>query len=97
MSKGPWVMEQEWQDVYFLHWPILAEDLQDYVPQELEIDTFDGMAWIGVVYFQMKQMSFRFIPPIPGTSSFLELNVRTYVKYKGKSGVYFFNIHFLLC
>lgn len=93
MSKGPWVMEQEWKDVYFLHWPILAKDLREHVPQELEIDTFDGMAWLGVVYFQMRQMSFRFIPPIPGTSPFWELNVRTYVKYKGKSGVYFFSIN----
>ena len=93
MSKGSWVMKQEWQDVYFLHWPIKEEDLREHVPQELEIDTFDGMAWLGVVYYQMKRMSLRFIPPIPGTSPFLELNVRTYVKYKGKSGVYFFSLN----
>src|SRR5690606_31642425 len=34
----------------------------------------------------------RFLPPVPGTRSFLELNVRTYVKYGNRSGVYFFSL-----
>ena len=92
MGKVPWVIAQEWYDVYFLHWPIAAEDLRRYVPRELEIDTFDGIAWLGVVYFQMKNLRVRFIPPIPKTNSFLELNVRIYVKYKGKSGVYLLSL-----
>ena len=31
-------------------------------------------------------------PPYPGTSSFPELNVRTYVKRDGKPGVWFFSL-----
>lgn len=92
MGKLPWVMMQEWHDVYFLHWPIAPKDIQPYVPQELEIDTFNNTAWLGIVFFQMKNMRARWMPPIPGMSSFLELNVRTYVKRNGRSGVYFFSL-----
>ena len=34
----------------------------------------------------------RFCPEIPWYSTFPELNVRTYVKHKGKSGVYFLSL-----
>ena len=34
----------------------------------------------------------RFLPPVPGFSSFPELNVRTYVTLDGKPGVYFFSL-----
>ena len=33
-----------------------------------------------------------FLPPIPGTSAFHELNVRTYVHYQGVPGVWFFSL-----
>ena len=32
------------------------------------------------------------MPPVPGTSRFPELNVRTYVNYGGKPGVFFFSL-----
>jgi len=85
-------MTQEWHDVYFLHWPISPEDIQQYVPKELEIDTFEDQAWIGLIFFTMKNLRTRLMPPIPRINTFLELNVRTYVKHKGKSGVYFFSL-----
>jgi hypothetical protein len=34
----------------------------------------------------------RWTPPIPGTSAFPELNVRTYVRAGGKPGVWFFSL-----
>jgi hypothetical protein len=34
----------------------------------------------------------RWMPPVPGVSSLPELNVRTYVTYGGKAGVYFFSL-----
>ncbi len=92
MCKLPWVMMQEWHDVYFLHWPIHLEDIRPFVPPELEIDTFEERAWISFVYFQTKNMTARGKVPIPWGHSFLELNTRTYVKYKGNVGVYFFSL-----
>jgi len=34
----------------------------------------------------------RLLPPLPGLSQSLELNVRTYVRYGDRSGVYFFSL-----
>lgn len=91
MAK-PWIMTQEWHELLFLHWPVPAVWLEGQIPEELELDLFNGEAWIGVVPFLAKGTRLRFGPPIPGVSQYLELNVRTYVKFQGKSGVYFFSL-----
>ena len=59
---------------------------------KLQFDTFDGHGWIGVIPFHMSGIRARGLPPIPGLSRFPELNVRTYVTYGGKPGVYFFSL-----
>lgn len=92
MAPRPWLMKQQWKDVVFLHWPVKSEWLRRFVPDELEIELYDDQAWLGVVFFQAKATRPRLLPPVPGTRSFLELNVRTYVKYGDKSGVYFFSL-----
>lgn len=85
-------MKQEWHDVLFLHWPVFPNDVREHIPPELELDLYNDMAWIGLVFFRVKGNRLRFIPPIPGIKSFLELNIRTYVTYKGRVGVHFFNL-----
>lgn len=92
MSQRAWVMKQEWKDVVFLHWPVESSWLSRFVPAELEIDLYDNRAWIGIVLFRAKATRLRLLPPVPSTRSYLELNVRTYVKYKNKQGVYFFSL-----
>lgn len=88
----PWVMTQEWHDLLFLHWQVPAEWLKGKIPEELELDLFKGKAWIGVVPFKVKATRLRFGPPIPGVCGYLELNIRTYVKFREKAGVYFFSL-----
>lgn len=85
-------MAQTWVDLLFMHWPVNIDTLRPLIPSFLEIDTFDSMAWIGVVPFGMTNIHLNSLPPIPLFSRFLELNVRTYVKWKGKSGIYFFSL-----
>ncbi|MDQ0428048.1 uncharacterized protein YqjF (DUF2071 family) [Planomicrobium stackebrandtii] len=92
MATKPWLMKQEWKDVVFLHWPVKVEWLCQFVPEELEIDLYGNQAWLGVVCFQAKSTRPRLLPPVPGAHSFLELNVRTYVKYGKRRGVYFFSL-----
>jgi uncharacterized protein YqjF (DUF2071 family) len=58
----------------------------------LDIDTFDGQAWIGITPFALTQLRLLSLPPIPGLDSFLELNVRTYVLHQGVPGVWFFSL-----
>ncbi|MEO6061719.1 MAG: DUF2071 domain-containing protein [Thermoflexales bacterium] len=88
----PWVMRQSWHDLLFLHWPVPAAVLRPLIPPGLEVDTFDGSAWIAVVPFRMSDVASRLVPAIPGLSAFPELNVRTYVVRDGKPGVWFFSL-----
>jgi len=85
-------MTQAWVDLLFAHWPVDKDQLRSIVPPSLEIDTFDGAAWIGIVPFGMENVHWRIMPPVPLLSKFLELNVRTYVRYKGRSGIFFFSL-----
>lgn len=90
--RAPWVMTQTWDDLLFAHWPFEPDSVRPLVPPEMELDTFDGAAWVGVVPFKMSKVRPRFTPLVPVLSDFLELNVRTYVTVDGISGVYFFSL-----
>lgn len=85
-------MKQVWHDLLFMHWPIPADRLRPLIPAELEIESCEGSAWVGVVPFHMSGIRARWLPPVPGTSAFPELNVRTYVRAGAKSGVWFFSL-----
>jgi uncharacterized protein YqjF (DUF2071 family) len=88
----PWDMTQTWYHLLFAHWPISAAAMRALVPAGLELDTYDGQAWLGVVPFGMTRVYPRRTFPVPWLSRFLELNVRTYVTYGGKPGVLFFSL-----
>ncbi|WML46021.1 DUF2071 domain-containing protein [Neobacillus sp. PS3-40] len=65
---------------------------QALLPSELELDTFGGDAWISALPFRVTHQRFRGFPELPLMNTFLEINVRTYVKYKDLQGVYFFSL-----
>src|SRR6266508_3536850 len=92
LPQRPWIMRMQWHDLLFMHWPVNRDALRRYIPPRLEIDTFDGSAWIGVVPFRMSGVVPRLLPPVPYLSAFPELNVRTYVSAEGKPGVWFFSL-----
>ncbi|RIK41377.1 MAG: hypothetical protein DCC57_18935, partial [Chloroflexi bacterium] len=96
LPSQPWVMRQTWHDLLFAHWPIAVETLRALVPLPLEIDTFDGVGWVGVIPFRMSHVRLRYVPALPWLSAFPELNVRTYVRGPNpgdpKPGVYFFSL-----
>lgn len=88
----PWLMKQVWHDLLFAHWPVEYAVLRALVPRALDLQTYDGYSWAGVVPFRMSGIRFRGLPPLPSLSAFPELNVRTYVTYGGKPGVWFFGL-----
>jgi uncharacterized protein YqjF (DUF2071 family) len=97
--ETPWRQRQRWNDLLFAHWPVRAQVLSGLLPEGLELDIFDGWAWIGVVPFHMDQIVVR--PSgvgdgfgIPGATKFPELNLRTYVRSTTtmQAGVYFFSL-----
>jgi uncharacterized protein YqjF (DUF2071 family) len=89
---GEPIMHQNWANLLFLHWPIDDALIRPLIPAPLEIDTFDGQAWISITPFGMTGVRFASMPAIPGLDSFLELNVRTYVHHNGRPGVWFFSL-----
>ena len=46
-------MLHTWHNLLFMHWPMPVDALRTLVPPALEIDTFDGWAWVGVVPFRL--------------------------------------------
>ena len=60
----------------FLHWTVPADELQPLLPKGLELDTHDGQAWVGLVPFVVIGARPVFLPPVPGVSTFDEINVR---------------------
>jgi uncharacterized protein YqjF (DUF2071 family) len=85
---GPWQWSQTWRDVFFLHWPVAAQELRRLLPPALEIDTYEGQAWVSFVGFRL-QVRLRNLPHLPWLSQCVELNFRTYVAFRGEPAICF--------
>ncbi|WP_243292513.1 DUF2071 domain-containing protein [Bacillus sp. FJAT-47783] len=92
MPNNRWLMTQTWKDLLFIHWPVAKEEIEKHIPSPLQVDTFEGKAWIAIVPFWLKSIRLHGLPRIPFASTFFEINVRTYVTYKNRRGVYFFTL-----
>jgi uncharacterized protein len=88
----PWLTAQTWQDVLFAHWEVDGDELAALLPDGVTLDRFQGRAYIGMTPFRVDGVRLRGTLPLPGLSSFLELNVRTYVRAGGKPGIWFFSL-----
>lgn len=85
-------MVQRWRSLLFLHSRHEPSEIQKLLPDGLEIDTYDGSAWVGLVPFRMEGVRPAGLPPLPRLNAFPETNVRTYVHHKGIPGVWFFSL-----
>lgn len=87
------VMFQKWRWLTFLHWRYEPAEIRRLLPGRLELDTFDGAAWVGLTPFLLKGLRPSFVPPVPWVSRFPEMNVRTYVRGPGgERGIWFFTL-----
>src|SRR5579875_3524404 len=91
LPRGPWVMEQGWYNLLFAHWRVPAAELRVLVPRQLELDTFAGEAWLSItpLFIRMRP---RFAFAVGRAWYFPELNCRTYVRHKGRAGIFFFSL-----
>ena len=80
---------QTWRDLAFFHWAVDPAALRPLVPSSLQIDTFDGEAFVTVVPMTVVEARPR---GLRGLSEYHELNVRTYVREHGRPGVWFFSL-----
>ena len=86
-------MRQTWRDLTFLHWRYDPSVVRPLVPSELELDLYDGAAWVGLVPFLITGLTHTRAPVVPWLSNFPETNVRTYVVDRtGRGGVWFFSL-----
>lgn len=92
LPTNSWHFYQEWNNAIFLHWKVDVDELQKFVPKALDIDLYNGKAYISLVAFTMEKIRPKHLPAFPPVSNFHEINIRTYVKYNGKAGVYFLSI-----
>jgi uncharacterized protein YqjF (DUF2071 family) len=92
LPDSSWQHYQEWHGNIMLHWKVDAEQLRKCIPAGLELDLFEGDAYVSVIAFSVRKLHPRGIPPLPGLSSFHETNLRTYVVRDGKPGIFFLNI-----
>ena len=83
---------QHWSHLTFLHWQVDPECLLPHVPDGLELDLYQGKAYVGVLPFQMKHVRPRGMVPIPGLSYFPEFNIRTYFQYQSHGGILFLTL-----
>lgn len=82
---------QRWESLLFCHWEIDPQILRPHVPAELDLDTFQGRAYVGIVPFKMRDIRPSWLPK-RFAFNFLETNVRTYVTCNNRPGVYFFSL-----
>lgn len=87
-----WLGAMTWKKLLFAHWPVDPKRLAQLLPENVELDTFEGRGWIGLVPFSMADVHTRFTPKVPGLSEFPEVNVRTYVRVNDVPGVWFFSL-----
>jgi uncharacterized protein YqjF (DUF2071 family) len=92
IRRRPWVMRMRWVDLLFAHWPMDPDALRGVIPPSLELDLFDGRAYLGIVPFRMEDVGMRGLPAPPVVGAFPELNVRTYVRHRGRGGVWFLSL-----
>ena len=86
------VIRQIWRHLGFLHWPVDAAAVARLLPPGLEVDTFDGVAYLGIVPFTIP-LSRTPRLGLPVAPTFHEVNLRTYVHRGGRDpGVWFFSL-----
>jgi uncharacterized protein YqjF (DUF2071 family) len=86
------MMRQVWRHLGFLHWPVDGAAIASLLPPGLQVDTFDGVAYVGLVPFTIPLSRLPRLG-LPVAPAFHELNLRTYVHHQGRDpGVWFFSL-----
>lgn len=90
-QSNRWIIAQRWSHVQFMSFRCDLETIRSKVPTGLEVDLFDGSAWLSIVPFYMSHIRFPVTPALP-IISLWELNLRTYVTYRSRPGVLFLTL-----
>jgi uncharacterized protein YqjF (DUF2071 family) len=87
---GRVLFDQRWTDLAFLHWPVDPELVAPHLPPGVEPDVLDGVSYVGLIPFHMRDAGPGRDRRVPYLGDFLETNVRLYgVDAAGRHGVVF--------
>ena len=89
-NKKPF--SQEWKNVVFLHYKVEKKALQRHVTKSLELDHYKNNYWVTIIAFDVKHIRPQQWLAVPLNSDFHVINIRTYVRCNGKSGIYFLSL-----
>ena len=94
LKKMAIFLKANWAHIIMANYEIAPEILQAYLPKGVELDLFEGKAYVSLVGFMFKNTRI-FKVPIPYLGTFEEINLRFYVQRKEgghtKRGVVFIN------
>jgi len=83
----------QWKNLLFLHWGAEPAQLQRVIPDDVQLDTFQDQAYLGLIVLRMHNLRPWFSPPLPWIGSFQQVNLRTYVRNEhGERAVYFLRL-----
>jgi hypothetical protein len=77
---GRWRMTQRWNDLLFAHWPVPATSIAPLLPAGLQVDTYQGSAWVSIIPFWIDRVKFRNGTRLPTAEGIPALNLRTLVQ-----------------
>jgi uncharacterized protein len=90
----PTFLKANWENIIMANYAVAPEVLQPFLPRGVELDLYNGKAYVSLVGFMFKDTKI-FKIPIPYFGTFEEINLRFYVKRKDgdieKRGVVFIN------
>jgi uncharacterized protein YqjF (DUF2071 family) len=87
---GRVLFDQRWTDLAFLHWPVDPALVAPLMPAGVAPDVIDGVTYVGLIPFHMRDAGPGRGHPTAYLGDFLETNVRLYsVDAAGRHGVVF--------
>ncbi|WP_170977285.1 YqjF family protein [Halorussus salinisoli] len=85
------VLSLTWREGLFAHWPLDPSRVRPLVPDELDVDTREGTAWVSALPSVVEASRPWFLPERVGVT-FPQVNLRTYVRHENRPGVYFLSL-----
>ncbi|TRW81137.1 hypothetical protein FK535_16850 [Mycolicibacterium sp. 018/SC-01/001] len=86
----PVTFDQFWADLTFVHWPVDPDTVAHFFPPGTRPDVIDGVTYVGLVPFVMRNLRLSSAVRLPYVGTFAETNVRLYsVDDAGRHGVLF--------
>ena len=74
MPSRSWSLNQNWVNLTFMHWEVEHDLLKKYIPEDLELERYDGKTYVGTIPFRMEKVRPKYLPSVPLISNFAEFS-----------------------